>query len=48
VMDSRASEEELGLRPTPLHVAAATTVEWWRSELTAGTGRAPAGRPAGS
>ena len=47
VMDSRASEEQLGLRPTPLHVAAKRTVEWWRSELAAGTGRAPAGRPAG-
>ncbi|MGN7252238.1 NAD-dependent epimerase/dehydratase family protein [Arthrobacter sp. SAFR-014] len=48
VMDSRASEEELGLRPTPLHEATKATVEWWRSELTAGTGRAPAGRAAGS
>jgi nucleoside-diphosphate-sugar epimerase len=48
VMDSTASEEQLGLRPTPLHVAAATTVEWWRSELAAGSGRAPAGTPAGT
>ncbi|MDQ0867189.1 nucleoside-diphosphate-sugar epimerase [Arthrobacter globiformis] len=42
VMDSTASEEQLGLRPTPLQVAAKETVEWWRSELTAGPGRAPA------
>ncbi|MFE5836529.1 NAD-dependent epimerase/dehydratase family protein [Arthrobacter sp. NPDC056493] len=50
VMDSRASEEQLGLLPTPLHEAAKATVEWWRSELAAGpdTGRAPAGMPAGS
>ncbi|MDQ1060661.1 nucleoside-diphosphate-sugar epimerase [Arthrobacter globiformis] len=50
VMDSRASEEQLGLHPTPLHVAAKETVEWWRSELAAGpaTGRAPAGTPAGT
>jgi nucleoside-diphosphate-sugar epimerase len=39
-MDSRASEEQLGLRPTPLHVAARETVDWWRSELAAGTGPA--------
>jgi nucleoside-diphosphate-sugar epimerase len=50
VMDSTASEEQLGLRPTPLHVAAKETVEWWRSELAAGpgTGRAPVGTPAGT
>ena len=42
VMDSTASEEQLGLHPTPLQVAARETVEWWRSELTAGTGRAQA------
>jgi nucleoside-diphosphate-sugar epimerase len=50
VMDSRASEEELGLRPTPLREAAKATVEWWRSELAAdsGPGRAPSGTPAGT
>ncbi|RAM38962.1 NAD-dependent epimerase/dehydratase family protein [Arthrobacter globiformis] len=36
VMDSTASEEQFGLYPTPLPVAAKTTVEWWRSELAAG------------
>ncbi|MDP9984266.1 nucleoside-diphosphate-sugar epimerase [Pseudarthrobacter oxydans] len=29
VMDSRASEAALGLRPTPLKAAAAATVAWW-------------------
>lgn len=29
VMDSRASEAALGLRPTPLDEAAAATVAWW-------------------
>ncbi|MET3922621.1 NAD-dependent epimerase/dehydratase family protein [Arthrobacter sp. UYEF20] len=29
VMDSRASEAALGLRPTPLQAAAAATVAWW-------------------
>lgn len=50
VMDSRASEEQLGLHPTPLPVAAKETVEWWRSELAAdpGTGRAPAETQAGT
>ncbi|MFC9352481.1 NAD-dependent epimerase/dehydratase family protein [Arthrobacter sp. NPDC057013] len=48
VMDSAASEEQLGLQPTPLGVAAKATVEWWRSELTAGPGRATAGIPAGT
>ncbi|MDP9696299.1 UNVERIFIED_ORG: hypothetical protein J2X79_003879 [Arthrobacter globiformis] len=47
VMDSAASEEQLGLHPTPLHAAAKTTVEWWPSELTAGTGWAPARTPTG-
>ncbi|WP_314194294.1 NAD-dependent epimerase/dehydratase family protein [uncultured Arthrobacter sp.] len=42
VMDSTVSEEQLGLRPTPLQEAAKETVEWWRSELTAGPGRPPA------
>jgi len=58
VMDSQASEANLGLRPTPLDAAAKATVEWWRSELAAGerTGRTPegtsgetsAGTPAGA
>ena len=30
VIDSRASEEALELRPTPLHKAAAATVAWWK------------------
>ena len=49
VMDSTASEEQLGLHPAPLHLAAKETVEWWRSELAAGpgTGQAPAATPAG-
>ena len=42
VMDSTASQEQLGLHPTPLQVAAKETVEWWRSELAAGPGRAVA------
>ncbi|MDR6506954.1 NAD-dependent epimerase/dehydratase family protein [Arthrobacter oryzae] len=32
VMDSRASEAGLGLRPTPLPEAAAATVAWWRAQ----------------
>ncbi|HEY3575157.1 MAG TPA: NAD-dependent epimerase/dehydratase family protein [Arthrobacter sp.] len=48
VMDSAASEEQLGLHPTPLGVAARATVEWWRAELAAGPGRATAGIPAGT
>ncbi|HSO91184.1 MAG TPA: NAD-dependent epimerase/dehydratase family protein [Arthrobacter sp.] len=32
VMDSRASEAALGLRPTPLIEAAAATVAWWRDQ----------------
>ncbi|MFF1384304.1 NAD-dependent epimerase/dehydratase family protein [Arthrobacter sp. NPDC058288] len=32
VMDSRASESALGLRPTPLPEAAAATVGWWRAQ----------------
>ncbi|MDQ0676701.1 nucleoside-diphosphate-sugar epimerase [Arthrobacter pascens] len=31
IMDSAASESALGLRPTPLPMAAAATVAWWRS-----------------
>jgi nucleoside-diphosphate-sugar epimerase len=31
VLDSRRSEELLGLAPTPLEVAAKETVAWWRS-----------------
>jgi nucleoside-diphosphate-sugar epimerase len=48
VMDSAASEEQLGLHPTPLGVAAKATVEWWRSELASGPGRATTGIPAGT
>ena len=50
VMDSQASEELLGLHPTPLHDAARETVEWWRAELAVatGTGRVPAAVPAGT
>ncbi|TAP41973.1 NAD-dependent epimerase/dehydratase family protein [Arthrobacter sp. S39] len=32
VMDSTASQEALGLRPTPLPEAAAATVAWWRAQ----------------
>ncbi|SFT57736.1 NAD-dependent epimerase/dehydratase family protein [Arthrobacter sp. ov118] len=32
VMDSAASQAALGLAPTPLHVAAAATVSWWRDQ----------------
>lgn len=32
VMDSRASEAALGLRPTPFNEAAAATVAWWRDQ----------------
>jgi nucleoside-diphosphate-sugar epimerase len=32
VMDSRASEERLGLSPTPLDEGLAATVAWWRAE----------------
>jgi len=32
VMDSSSSEEALGLRPTPLEIAAKETVEWWRRQ----------------
>lgn len=32
VMDSSASEAALGLAPTPLNEAAATTVAWWRDQ----------------
>jgi nucleoside-diphosphate-sugar epimerase len=32
VMDSAASQDALGLRPTPLAEAAAATVAWWRAE----------------
>lgn len=32
VMDSRASEAAMGLRPTPLNEAAAATVDWWRNQ----------------
>ncbi|MFP3461678.1 NAD-dependent epimerase/dehydratase family protein [Arthrobacter globiformis] len=50
VMDSAASEQQLGLHPTPLDAAAKATVEWWRSELAAGpgAGRAATGIPAGT
>lgn len=34
-MDSTASEERLGLSPTPLRIAAAETVEWWRTQAQA-------------
>ncbi|MHA7268856.1 NAD-dependent epimerase/dehydratase family protein [Arthrobacter sp. HLT1-20] len=34
VMDSKASQETLGLEPTPLSAAAHATVQWWRSQLT--------------
>lgn len=37
VMDSLASEEQLGLRATPLSEAAATTVRWWRAKQAAPT-----------
>ena len=30
IMDSQASQEALGLEPTPLPAAAAATVHWWR------------------
>lgn len=33
ILDSRHSEELLGLSPTPLEVAAKETVDWWRSQL---------------
>jgi nucleoside-diphosphate-sugar epimerase len=33
VMDSRASEERLGLSPTPLDVSVKETVAWWRERL---------------
>lgn len=33
VMDSRASQESLGLAPTPLTTAAWETVRWWRERL---------------
>ncbi|KQR62735.1 epimerase [Arthrobacter sp. Leaf337] len=32
VMDSHASEDALGLHPTPLPEAAAATVAWWRAQ----------------
>ncbi|MDZ4353475.1 MAG: NAD-dependent epimerase/dehydratase family protein [Arthrobacter sp.] len=32
VLDSRASEAALGLRPTPVKEAAAATVAWWRDQ----------------
>ena len=32
VMDSTASEQRLGLAPTPLTEGLAATVAWWRSE----------------
>jgi nucleoside-diphosphate-sugar epimerase len=32
VVDSSASEERLGLAPTPLAVGLARTVAWWRAE----------------
>ena len=32
IMDSAASEAALGLQPTPLPVAAAATVAWWRAQ----------------
>jgi nucleoside-diphosphate-sugar epimerase len=35
VMDSRASEAALGLRPTPLVDAASATVAWWRAQAPA-------------
>lgn len=35
VMDSTRSQQLLGLAPTPRGDAAATTVRWWRNELTA-------------
>jgi nucleoside-diphosphate-sugar epimerase len=33
ILDSSHSEQELGLHPTPLAEAAATTVAWWRARL---------------
>ncbi|WP_159620429.1 NAD-dependent epimerase/dehydratase family protein [Arthrobacter zhaoguopingii] len=35
VMDSSASEQVLGIAPTPLQGAVAETVRWWRGELSA-------------
>ena len=32
VMDSSASEQRLGLSPTPLSDGLATTVAWWREQ----------------
>jgi nucleoside-diphosphate-sugar epimerase len=32
VMDSSASEERLGLAPTPMADGLATTVAWWRAQ----------------
>jgi nucleoside-diphosphate-sugar epimerase len=32
LMDSTASQEKLGLAPTPLETAARETVEWWRGQ----------------
>ena len=32
VMDSRMSQQALGLEPTPLHEAARATVAWWREQ----------------
>ncbi len=38
VMDSSASEQVLGLTPTPLDVAVAETVRWWKAELATPSG----------
>jgi nucleoside-diphosphate-sugar epimerase len=35
VMDSTASQERLGLSPTPMAEGLATTVAWWRQERVA-------------
>ncbi|MDN5754294.1 MAG: NAD-dependent epimerase/dehydratase family protein [Micrococcaceae bacterium] len=35
IMDSRASQEALGLEPTALPAAAAATVDWWRNSRLA-------------
>lgn len=33
VLDSRVSEQRLGLTPTPLETGAKATVEWWRQQI---------------
>jgi len=41
VLDSTASQERLGLAPTPLEVALGETAAWWRARLS-GSGTTPA------